>query len=787
MGTTLEYEIKGAHTGGNSTTVMIDSTASFIARRVHSGDIIYNVTDGQTATISSVDSATQLTCTVLSGAAAWNATDVYRIWVSEPNRIRHTYTDIRGYPASAEIMVCSPQDVAKDTYKDYQKIRLKDSDSSLIYFYGKIESGDSAFDAAYGQVINLFARDNLAELLKKVINRNISSIQRRGRAVAGPEGFHDGLNNAAALTDTTVNFVNLGVQVGDTLLNITDGSQTIITSISTTTNANDTLNGTLAGGTENDWDNVDPDIYEVEPGGMINLIIDGMVYSSGNIDTTDDSKFETSAVLESFHVLDSKFVGSGKTGLKTIQEFANEDPWDATPTGFGYDFYLDTTFASSTPAPDMHYFKRGTRPSGGASANGLTVELNATETTQRRSMFMDYHFPTATKELITQVKVDFVDDSQTSQTKTIYLLDVSTRVNAPFLIGSTITGSTSAVTAVVEYDGSTFICVSTLSGAGIWTIGETITAAGARSAVITRSPRQSYEQDIEVPLRGYGIADVSLARSRAAQLLYQGGNTITRGTFRIAGLPYFSIAAVYTQVRAGHLVNVTNSNLGLSNKEMLVTKITFDEGPGIQFSTIEVLDIDSGRGVGAEKGVLETIEEKNQTAITNSFVRSDSGAERVEITQNGLGIFGLNQLVKFVPGTGDVWYLYGTADGIRAEVLNFLSDGNIQFKSNAVHLLPNTAGNNDLGTAALYFGNIYIGTLGDFSAISAGNPTFKITATSDVPAVTWATAYSYVLTGDLIVGYTLTPTAIGVVPSVVPAGYIEILNGATPSYIPFWT
>jgi len=53
----------------------------------------------------------------------------------------------------------------------------------------------------------------------------------------------------------------------------------------------------------------------------------------------------------------------------------------------------------------------------------------------------------------------------------------------------------------------------------------------------------------------------------------------------------------------------------------------------------------------------------------------------------------------------------------------------------------------------------------DLSAISAGNPNFKITATSDTPATTWT----------------------GGVPSNNPSGYIEILDGAAVRYIPFWT
>ncbi|MDP3917296.1 MAG: hypothetical protein Q8Q42_03345, partial [Nanoarchaeota archaeon] len=302
MATTLEYLIEGTHTGANNAATLTDSTASFLTRRVHTGDTIYNLTDGSSTTITGVTATT--ISGVLAGGAEndWDTGDLYRIWVSELNKIRHTYSDTRGYPASAEITVCSPLDVAKDTYRDYQKIRLTDSESSLIYFYGKIESGDSAFDPSYGQVINLFARDNNVELLKKVINTNYSDATtlRRGRAVAG-------------------------------------GGESI---------------------------------------GLINKLITNHAYSVANINTTG-AGFESSAVAEAANVLDQNYVGTGKTVLKGIQELANEDPWDSTPTGFGYDFYLDSTFTGSGATPQEQYFKRGTRPSNSNASQVWQVDADA--------------------------------------------------------------------------------------------------------------------------------------------------------------------------------------------------------------------------------------------------------------------------------------------------------------------------------------------------------------------------------------------------------------------------
>lgn len=77
-------------------------------------------------------------------------------------------------------------------------------------------------------------------------------------------GTHDGAGNSASLIDTTTNFVDVGVRVGDITDNDTDSSSMTVTAISTTTNTNDTLAGTLSGGTDNDWDA--SDAYTVKDG-----------------------------------------------------------------------------------------------------------------------------------------------------------------------------------------------------------------------------------------------------------------------------------------------------------------------------------------------------------------------------------------------------------------------------------------------------------------------------------------------------------------------------------------
>jgi len=62
-------------------------------------------------------------------------------------------------------------------------------------------------------------------------------------------------------------------------------------------------------------------------------------------------------------------------------------------------------------------------------------------------------------------------------------------------------------------------------------------------------------------------------------------------------------------------------------------------------------------------------------------------------------------------------------------------------------------------------GNMVLGSI-DISSVSAGSPSMKITGTSDIPTVAF--------------------TGGGSAPTTAPAGYMEILVGVTPFYIPYW-
>lgn len=73
-----------------------------------------------------------------------------------------------------------------------------------------------------------------------------------------PSGVHDGGDNQAIMTDGGID-IGASALIGMTVYNVTDGSSCTITA-----NAATTITCTLAGGTDNNWD--DSDVWQVGPG-----------------------------------------------------------------------------------------------------------------------------------------------------------------------------------------------------------------------------------------------------------------------------------------------------------------------------------------------------------------------------------------------------------------------------------------------------------------------------------------------------------------------------------------
>ena len=65
-------------TGATTPLKLIDSAGDFINKGVKIGDIIYNYVSSEAATVTNVDSATQLSVTLAAGITTGNAYNLYR-------------------------------------------------------------------------------------------------------------------------------------------------------------------------------------------------------------------------------------------------------------------------------------------------------------------------------------------------------------------------------------------------------------------------------------------------------------------------------------------------------------------------------------------------------------------------------------------------------------------------------------------------------------------------------------------------------------------------------------
>ena len=272
---------------------------------------------------------------------------------------------------------------------------------------------------------------------------------------------------------------------------------------------------------------------------VVTKIITDYIYS-GNI--------STSGIEASSQVITKgpNYIDLNKTGLEAIYAMAMEDKWDSTPTGYGYDFYVDDKQI-------FNYQKRGKYIGVNASTGikyegsqspalyGLTIGFRDTETAQVRAMFADYSFaPSYSQEIITRITVHYQ------------------------------------------------ICTYDDEGNLIKTEAKTVTATNSS---LEDSLKIISEKHIFV---NEAITDAD-AQNIANALLKQYGNQIPpiKGTCSVRGYPQFVYSSIRYFVKSSHLVHVHNSLVpSVDNTDMLVTKITYKEPESI--SIIELIEFGKG-------------------------------------------------------------------------------------------------------------------------------------------------------------------------------------------------
>ena len=511
----------------------------------------------------------------------WNGS----AWVAETKLIRFTLVDSLYLPMFLEVSISNGHGVAQANYAEFQRVRLKENQTNRFIFYGRVYNIEPIWDSIYGQTLLLVAQDNLQELFNRTIDTSHLGFTRRSE--------------------------------------------------------------------------------------LIKDIVDSYIFDPDNLGHADTQKFETSEILQAASDLNLNYAASGWSALRAIYEIAREDPIDTDFTRYGYVFYADQDFTITINDAQLHYFKRGDRPSGGPSTHGLTVEYTGSDGDLTRAMMPEYNFPRRGQELVTLATVQYKDNLGRDQFLKGMIINHGSVTNGPFSAGSIVTWGGGS--ARIEQVGSTYLVVgpdnirntdylNNVSGQTL-TSGSTTAEANASTDDPPGSLREALGLDKEIVIRDYSIQFLSEARSRLSETLHHGGNTVQKGNFKIFRWPYYAVTGshtgsagssvlqdsggqfldhgvrigdvvenvtdgssaritavtatqvdgnlgggaqndwdngdeyiIYVIVRAGHSIRVINSNASV-DQDMMVSRIEYDEGPGVMFSLIDVIDLDRGSGI----------------------------------------------------------------------------------------------------------------------------------------------------------------------------------------------
>ena len=485
-------------------------------------------------------------------------------WVKETNYTHLTLTDILHAPKKLSVTVVNydNKDVTgnnrfnarETTYNRYQQVRLTEGNSKKYIFYGKIESIKPDHDPQYGQIITIEARDNLQELLKNTINTDAKYPGNTRR------------------------------------------SQLI----------KDIINGLTKTGFKRHA-------------------------KDGNIDTTTTTtpaKFQNSSIEEtSSNKLDKFLKGSRKNALRVIEEIASEEPLttnnleDGTRNGnFGFDYFLDETFNGINPTPAFNYFPRGSIP----ASNPLTLGFGVTSDDNTRAILPNYKFSQNADEIITKVRMEYIESVQNeivnakvevAKTLNVILINHSSKkFEVPGVISW---GSNNSAKIEHIINDKSMLISSNNNDTWLNTInGQTITSSsGSISAIVdaTGSIRENIGQDIEIVYDDFEDRVTAKVLDKAAQILSQSNDAVFRGKVFITQYPYVKIGNKYEIFRAGYAVNLENIP-GRNGTSAIITRINYNEGPGVQHTEIELLLHEDGHGISLPANPIVYLANRSEDA-----------------------------------------------------------------------------------------------------------------------------------------------------------------------------
>ena len=517
----------------------------------------------------------------------WNGST----WQNATKPIEAKFKDNLGLPQVLAIKLSNPNNIVERQFADYQQVRLFEGNTGRVIFNGKIESRIPKYDDTYQQVLELTCRDNLNELLKRQINIDYVGDDKRSTIIKNIINDYtftnnidcpDGKFNESEFTEPTnqinANYEGAGKNALRAIseLSLKDKHISAVTDVTITAGGNGytttpTVTFSGGGGT----------------GATGTAIISGGVVTAVTITAGGDGYTTTPTVT---------FSGGGGTGATGTAIISGGQ--------FTYDYFLDNPHDINTP-PAFHYFRRGSIPEN-PTDNGLTIEYGARSDARKRTMMTDFNFPKDSYELVTRVRVQFIDNNDESQSVQGILLNHGLTSGGNFNVPDTIEwGSNNSATVRFVGENNRYIIISdngndtwlsAVNGEAITSVGTGVTATVNPVPTVdsndpnyapTGSLRETIGQDVEYVLREYEIDNMAEAWTTAAEILYHSRDTVTRGDFTLSHYPYYRISG--TTSTAGIITDtnqtftnysffigdiITNTTTGMSGEIMGITDTT---------------------------------------------------------------------------------------------------------------------------------------------------------------------------------------------------------------------
>lgn len=220
------HGIQGTHNGSSGASSLTDTTRNFTSLGIQVGDVVRNTTDGSIGTVTNVSTDTlTLNSLTLGLENDFDVDDQYEI-----------YSDLSGTASGG-----SSNQTLEDNTRDFGEFGVVPGD--VI---------DNLTDNSSGMVDSVSTNQVTVTALTGGTNNTFSNGDNY--QIRSNYGQTTGSNNNTDLVDANKNFITMGVQPGDLVINLTDRSIGRVSSVSSAT----TLSmESMHFGTDNDFDTND--------------------------------------------------------------------------------------------------------------------------------------------------------------------------------------------------------------------------------------------------------------------------------------------------------------------------------------------------------------------------------------------------------------------------------------------------------------------------------------------------------------------------------------------------